>query len=149
MLESELQEARKILLEHGIKPSLHKVKMLRFLLDNRIHPTAEEIYKNVKKLSPTISKTTVYNIMKVFVEKGIVKIIRTDIREARYDINTSPHIHFKCLKCNTIFDIPYPSETNVIENLRMLPGFVPQNIEITIDGICANCNNPNNFKVLT
>ena len=61
------------LLSHGIKPSVHRVAVMNFLLNNRIHPTVDTIYAALAPSIRTLSKTTVYNSLKLFVEKGQYK----------------------------------------------------------------------------
>lgn len=55
--------------EHGIKPSYQRMKVFQYLVDNHNHPTVDMIYKALCPEIPTLSKTTVYNTLNLFVEK--------------------------------------------------------------------------------
>ncbi len=72
--------------EHDIKPSTIRIKVLEFLLNNKIHPTVDDIYKSLLEDIPTLSKTSVYNTLDLFSEKGIVNIVALYEKELRYDI---------------------------------------------------------------
>ena len=58
------------LMEKGIRPSLTRVMIYDYLLSHRTHPTVDEIYKELSPKAPTLSKTTVYNTVKLFEENS-------------------------------------------------------------------------------
>jgi len=132
------EEIIEYLKKYDIKPSNIRIKVLKFLLENRIHPNVEDIYKGLKEEIPTLSKTSVYNTLNLFLEKGVVTGIALNQKELRYDINTNFHGHFKCNKCGMIYDFPImislPSE-------NQLEGFVITNKDVFFYGICKECNN--------
>ena len=61
--------ARDYLEKCGIKPSLQRIAIVEYLMENRIHPTADDIYHALCIQVPTLSKTTVYNTMRLFAER--------------------------------------------------------------------------------
>lgn len=71
---------------------------------HRTHPTAEEVYLNLSKEIPTLSKTSVYNTLSLFVEKGLVQMLTIEENIARFDADTSVHGHFQCKVCGKIYD---------------------------------------------
>lgn len=99
--------AEEKLREHGIKPSHHRLKVLEYIIENRNHPNADMIYKALAVEIPTLSKTTVYNAVELFLEKGVVQPIMILHNELRYDADTSFHGHFHCRKCGNIVDFFY------------------------------------------
>ncbi len=62
----EIQSMRGNLLNAGIKPSYQRIKIYEYIFNNNIHPTVDNIYKKLLKEIPTLSKTTVYNTLKLF-----------------------------------------------------------------------------------
>ena len=84
----------RILYEKGIKPSYARIKIYSYLQLNRMHPTVDEIYNALVNEIPTLSKTTVYNTLKLFESAGITRAITIEDNEARYDINVDNHGHF-------------------------------------------------------
>ncbi|MBM7561856.1 Fur family transcriptional regulator [Fusibacter tunisiensis] len=89
---------------HGIKPSFQRIKIYEYLLSSKEHPTVDVIYSALNSEIPTLSKTTVYNTLKVFIEKGIAMAITIDENEVRYDAEMRVHGHFKCEMCQKIYD---------------------------------------------
>jgi len=91
--------------EKKIKPTYIRLKILNRLETNKTHPTAEVIFKALVKEIPTISRTSVYNTLNVFYEKGLITPIFITGLEARFDSNISPHHHFLCERCGQIIDL--------------------------------------------
>ena len=100
-----MQDLKKILEVVEIKPTYERLSILQYLDKNRTHPTAAMIFEKVLKKVPTISKTTVYNSLKLFMEKGIVTPLYITGSEVRYDLNTLQHHHFLCEQCGKIYDL--------------------------------------------
>jgi Fe2+ or Zn2+ uptake regulation protein len=93
------------LVKHKIKPSLIRIKVLEYLKLTKEHPDAEKIYQKLLKDIPTLSRTSIYNTLKVMVEKGIIKEIMIEEEEIRYDGINERHAHLKCIKCNKLYDL--------------------------------------------
>ncbi|MCK8059254.1 MULTISPECIES: Fur family transcriptional regulator [unclassified Fusibacter] len=121
---------------HNIKPSFQRMKIFEYLYQNRTHPTVDEIYKELVSEIPTLSKTTVYNTLNLFVEKDIAQLITIEETEARYDANTKVHGHFKCEKCKEVYDF----ETDIINiESGSLDAFQINQKHIYFKGICNKC----------
>ena len=53
---------------HGIKPYYNRMAVLEYLMAHPTHPTVDEIYEGLRGSMPTLSKTTVYNALRLMVE---------------------------------------------------------------------------------
>jgi len=121
---------------NNIKPSLQRIKIYEFLYNNRIHPSADKIYTNLAPEIPTLSKTTVYNTLKTFIDNGIVKTLTIEDNEVRYDAITEEHAHFKCNLCGDIYDIEIDAtQLNFIK----LKDFKIDNTNVYLNGKCKKC----------
>ncbi len=139
-MESLLQ-THQYLLKHSIKPSVQRTAVMEFLLNNKIHPTVDEIYVALSPKMPTLSKTTVYNTLNLFIEKGAVRILTLDEKNARYDIDLSSHAHFICKCCGNVYDFfDMKPETFKLPDYN---GFEVETVEISYKGVCASCKNVN------
>ena len=131
-----MKTIEKYLTDSGIKPSYQRIRILSYLMDKKNHPTVEMIHKELLHDIPTLSKTTVYNTLKQFVEKGITQIINIEDNETRYDADISTHGHFKCLNCNKVYDFRFDNnglEISDIEDFDFLQ------THLYIKGICKKC----------
>jgi Fur family ferric uptake transcriptional regulator/Fur family peroxide stress response transcriptional regulator len=90
----------------GIKPSLQRIAIMEYLMNHPVHPTVDTIFNDLYPAIPTLSKTTVYNTLKLLSEQGAISAIHIDEKNVRYDADISLHAHFKCKRCGCMFDLP-------------------------------------------
>ena len=132
----DVTDLKKILRDHSIQPSHHRLQVLHYLKHNKTHPTADMVYQHIVTKIHTLSKTTVYNTLKVFLEKGIVRELCIDEHELRYDINVEPHAHFKCVKCKKLFDV---FDESFLINKNAVDGHIISKVDVYLQGICKDC----------
>ncbi|SHH05494.1 Fur family transcriptional regulator, peroxide stress response regulator [Thermosyntropha lipolytica DSM 11003] len=130
------KKVEQLLKQHDIKPSYHRIKILSYLLEKKNHPTADMIYQELVKEIPTLSKTTVYNTLNLFVEKNVAIIITIDENETRYDADISLHGHFKCSSCGKIYDIRLNTAGIIPDELEK---FQIDESHIYFKGTCPLC----------
>lgn len=130
-----LEDVRAYLISHEIRASFYRLKIFEYLVNERPHSTAEEVYSSLKKEVPAMSRATVYNTLKIFLEKKIIQLINIERNEARYDAALSWHGHFKCLSCGKVFDVH-------LESLKLsgLSGFEIYEKHLDLKGLCPACS---------
>lgn len=131
-----MEKVSSFLLQHNIRPSSQRVRIYHYLYNNKNHPSADQIYLALNPEIPTLSKTTVYNTLKLFTEKGIVKKVQIEDHEVRFDADTIPHGHFKCIGCGNLFD--FPINLKLSEEAR-LSGFKITEEHFYLKGFCKLC----------
>ncbi|MGS0973056.1 MAG: Fur family transcriptional regulator [Candidatus Izemoplasmataceae bacterium] len=122
--------------EANISPSYTRVRIYEYLERDEHHPTVDEIYKALIDELPTLSKTTVYNTLKLFIEKGVAKQVALESNESRYELVRHEHAHFLCEKCHQLFDVP---AMKLEIDLGKIPGFTVNDQDVQLKGICPNC----------
>ncbi|MCX6935765.1 MAG: transcriptional repressor [Verrucomicrobia bacterium] len=107
------------------------------LLDDRDHPTADEVYTRTKSRMPSISMATVYNCLEALVSCGLVKQVNIEREPTRYCPNLSPHAHFHCRETGRVYDVPVPD--GMMQNLaKMLSGeYSADSVELVFRGHLA------------
>lgn len=123
--------------KHHIKPSYQRIKIYEYLLASRSHPTADDIYRQLVQTIPTLSKTTVYNSLKTFVDKGIINEITIQGNEMRYDAIKERHGHFQCEICKEIYDFPLDEFLPYEDELK---GFEIRKSHVHLKGVCKKCH---------
>ena len=122
----------------GVKPSALRMQIYNYLDGHRTHPTVDEIYTELSAEYPTLSKTTVYNTLKLFVEHGAAQMLTIDEHNVCFDGDLSLHAHFLCKSCNKIFDLPAPKEDELITKMQN-EGFQVEATHYYYRGICPSC----------
>ena len=135
-MKDSYEIARRYLVEHKINPSFNRVKVMEYLMEEKNHPTAEQIYNELKKELPTLSKATIYNSINAFTDGGVVKTIMGEGKEAHYDVDVEPHGHFICEGCGCCYDFGLSNESL---QFKELDGFIVKNKEVYLRGICKKC----------
>jgi Fe2+ or Zn2+ uptake regulation protein len=87
---------------------------------------------------PTLSKTTVYNTLKLFVEHGAAQMLTIDERNTCYDADIQLHAHFLCKKCGKIIDLPPSTEQAKVSAMKE-EGFKVDEIHQYFKGYCPSC----------
>ncbi|WP_455590586.1 Fur family transcriptional regulator [Bacteroides sp.] len=126
------------LLAHNIKPSMQRIAIMTYLMENRTHPSAEDVYAALSPSMPTLSKTTVYNTLRLFAEQGAAQMLTIDDRNVNFDADTSLHAHFLCKQCQRIYDLDVASAGKQVEGLDM-EGHKIDEMHYYYKGICKNC----------
>ena len=124
----------------GISPSPQRIAVYGFLKTHPIHPTAERIMRELRPRLPTLSLTTVYNTLKLFVSKKLVSEVIIEDGELRFDADLKDHAHFKCTSCSEVFDLFPEGEKMDTSGLPRLPeGFTVDSVHICFRGRCSSC----------
>ena len=104
------------------------------------HPNADWVYHEAKNFIPSISLGTVYRNLKQLSKMGIIKTIY-DGSVARFDWNTRPHNHLKCIECGRITDIEIDETNNFAKKILDNHSFDVYDIEVTFIGTCKEHKN--------
>lgn len=64
---------------------MQRIAIMEYLMTHRTHPTVDEIYTALSPSMPTLSKTTVYNTLRLLAEHGAVLELDMDSRNTRFD----------------------------------------------------------------
>ena len=124
--------------KQGYKVTPQRREILRILLNNKDHPTAEDIYRRLTERMPDVSLATVYNTLNMLKEIGMVSelsIVGED--SVRYDPNVQPHDHVCCIHCQRVVDSEEEREKEFTE--REIAGFRIFKKQITYYGYCPQC----------
>ena len=70
------------------------------------HPTAEEVYAEVARSHPTVSKATVYRNLGSLSEDGLLRHIKMPGGADRFDHMLLEHHHIICTRCGCFADAP-------------------------------------------
>lgn len=132
-----LDNLRDILVRNGLKVTPQRLAVVDAVTRLRSHPTADNIIDFIQKNHPNIAIGTVYKILEIFVEKGIIRKVKTDKDFMRYDAITENHHHIYYSDSDKIEDY-FDNELNkiLIEyfNKKRIPNFKIEDIKLQIIG---------------
>jgi len=124
-------EVVELLRAHGIAPTHQRVEIARVLFARREHLSADQILSLVNARYAETSKATVYNTLKLLVDKKLIRELVVDPTRIVYDPNTTPHHHFYDVVTGRLTDVS--AEAVRVSGLPPLPaGTVADGIDIII-----------------
>ena len=133
-----INTVKQYLLEKDIKPSVQRIAIMTYLLEHRTHPTVDDMFNELQEQIPTISKTTIYNTLKLFVEKKAILSITIDEKMVRYDGYRQRHAHFLCLSCGNVTDIPLDNDVE-FPRTEEIKDFAVEETQVYHKGYCSKC----------
>lgn len=125
----------------GHRHTAQRAAIFRFLRGVKTHPTADEIFTQVRELLPDISLATVYKALEAFVEAGVARKLAIGGGPARYDGRLDDHDHVRCLKCGLVRDVVGSHDSDMIQGLKSEDGFEIVDYRLELLGYCPACRN--------
>lgn len=126
--------------KHNIKVTPQRTVIFKELMRSNDHPSADHLYKKVKKILPNISFDTVYRTISTFADIGIVNVVEGHGDPKRFDPNLDLHHHFRCLKCNKIVDFNNEFFDKIEIPLELEKRFFIKSKKIVLEGLCDRCS---------
>lgn len=121
----------------GYRLTRQRRAILAYLGTTNSHPSARQIFQEVRKIHPGLSLATVYNTLGVLVDRGLIKVLEFEL-DNRYEVNLNPHINLICTLCGKIQDLT--GEIPCIpEKIEEQVGFQVMDYRLEYYGICPEC----------
>jgi Fur family peroxide stress response transcriptional regulator len=124
----------------GYKATPQRIAICRIALNSRVHPSAQQVYAEVKKIHPTVSLSTVYKTLEVLADLELVQEINFPKGQARFDSYMNPHINLICLKCGNITDLDDITVKKITKKVAAATKFKPTGQRMDVYVICQKCN---------
>lgn len=103
------------------------------------HPDADEIFRRVRSTLPRISLGTVYRTLDLLSESGHIRRLDLGGCHRRFDNRLDDHFHFRCVRCDRLYDIDpnlFPGLTATPEELS---DFLILDRQLELHGLCPRC----------
>jgi Fur family peroxide stress response transcriptional regulator len=138
--QARLEELIARLRERGHRLTPQRVAVLKALISNKEHPSAEQIHERVKTDFPMTSLATVYKTVAVLKEMGEVLELGFSDDSNRYDGGCPhPHPHLICIKCKRIIDVDVAAMSELPQKVTQRTGYRIVSHRLDFLGICPQC----------
>jgi Fur family transcriptional regulator, ferric uptake regulator len=125
------------------QPGLRMTRQRRLILQELSapgrHPTADAVYRNVRRKIPNISLGTVYRNLEILSQAGMVKKLHIGSGQKRYERTLRQHYHARCTKCGCINDVPAEPFGDLQKTAAENTGFEITGLELEFEGLCRHC----------
>lgn len=126
----------------GLGHTANRHRILKVIGNTSGPLSAQQIYDTLN-CTDTINRVTVYRILDLLVEKGLVDRISGGGRSFVYGLapneNHPAHPHFYCKACGRLECLnPQSLSVDLQSMQRTFPGLI-ENISVRVDGVCQRC----------
>ncbi|MBP5180999.1 MAG: transcriptional repressor [Clostridiales bacterium] len=123
--------------EVGIRVTAPRLRIFEYLLENRTHPTCDDIYKDLKSQDDSMSLASVYNVTLKLTDVGLINELVSPDGQKHYDSVIDFHGHFYCKECGKIYDVTCRKDVvpKSLDNAKI------DSVSLMISGTCNPCLN--------
>jgi Fe2+ or Zn2+ uptake regulation protein len=114
--------------------------MLQILGTVPQHLTADQLYRRVRAVMPSVSHATVYRNAQILVRAGVISALERPGGPVRYDVNLDGHHHFICDRCSRVVDVHVADLSwRTPPRSRELAGARITGSRLQLHGLCGRC----------
>lgn len=117
--------------EAGVPVTFQRVEIARVLFSRPMHVSADQLLAKVRETTPETSRATVYNTLKLFREKKLIRELIVDPDRVFYDSNTTPHHHMYDVRTGELSDVPADA-LQVVGTPVLPPGVELEEIDVIV-----------------
>lgn len=127
----------------GLKLTQPRKLILNTVFDLHEHFDVEQLYDIIHKISKDVSRATVYRIIPLLVEAGLIqKSIRVEAREKYEHIFGHPrHAHWVCKKCGNLLETDMQDILKLVQSKAKAQQYRITDVNLEIKGLCWKCQN--------
>lgn len=118
-----------------------RTKQRQLILDaitaSSTHPTADELFQEIRKSLPTISLATVYRNLNTLSADGVIRKIAMPGMPDRFDWRMTVHDHLWCENCGRVFDFTLPQALD--QQIEKVSGMKVRSYTLVAQGLCQEC----------
>lgn len=134
------QQVVERLKEKQIRMTETRKAVIHYMIAAKHHPSAEQVYRDLKPSIPSISLATVYNNLRVLVEEGIVSELKVSNDNTTYfDFMGHEHLNVVCEVCGRIADYMTPDLSIFKQDAEAQTGYQVTREHFLLYGLCPAC----------
>jgi Fur family peroxide stress response transcriptional regulator len=125
--------------ERDFRLTPQRVELVRLIAASEGHPSASQLYLQIKRQFPTMSHATVYKTLALLKEMN--QVLEIDLHnDSHYDGNRpQPHPHLICIQCSKIIDAEVSLDQQSLRSLEQASGYQVLRPQISLYGLCPDC----------
>ena len=138
-LEKKVSQFEELCRRKGLRLTHQRLEILKELVADTSHPSAEDVYNRIVKRLPMISLDTVYRTIALFEEHGLVKRVEILDDRSRFDSNLEKHHHLVCVRCKRIEDFYWSNFDSLRAPNNISSWGIVQSKHVELRGLCKAC----------
>lgn len=111
-------EVRAALREAGCRYTMQRAAVYAYLEAAHHHPTADDVYRAVRRRMPQISLATVYKALEALVDSRLANRLANGAGSARYDCGGEEHYHLRDVTTGEVRDLPVDFDPALLKKIN-------------------------------
>jgi Fur family peroxide stress response transcriptional regulator len=103
------------------------------------HPSALELYQEIRTEFPSASLGNVYRNLNILVEQGEIRRLGSGSGSDRFEYGREDHAHFICNSCGVIQDLELPEIASFVTDTTRRTGGSVEEVRVDLYGLCERC----------
>ncbi len=147
-MEQLISKYKSALSKRGIRYTIQRDILLRYILTLKDHFNADLLYLNSSASGINISRATIYRNLPLFEECGIIKKALQDKDRSYYElsIRKEHHDHLVCVECGKIIEFCSNKIELIQKEIYKNYKFSPTSHQLILRGVCDKCSRKRNEK---
>jgi len=138
--QGRLEQMIRVLKDRGCRLTPQRLTMLRILSKSKGHPSAEQIFEQIRADYPTTSLATIYKTLSLLKSVGEVFEVTFASMGSHYDGNKPyPHPHLICTQCGQILDPKLEVMAGISQEIARQTGYKITHQQLNLFGLCPEC----------
>ena len=138
-VDHRVQQFIEICRDHELKITPQRVAIYQALIQSNQHPTADMMFRSVRKDFPNISFDTVNRTLLTFADIGVVDVVEVFGGPKRFDPDIEDHHHLHCTACGKIIDFKNDCYTDLEVPASITGTFTVISKRVVLKGLCGDC----------
>lgn len=135
-----MDDFKTLLKDSQLKITVARIAVLELLSEQRKPVSAETFISHLKSVGISADQATIYRILNVFEEKGIVRKVELEAGKSHFELASLPHHHHAvCRKCGSIQDIDCCDVSVLEKQVTRNNAFKVETHRLEIFGLCTQC----------
>ena len=122
----------------GKRTTRQRLQVLEAVHARKDHPTADQIYLDVRQEDGKISRGTVYRNLAELAAQSEITHARLPGAD-RYDLRQDQHYHLYCTRCGQVVDAPISYRPEDDAAVEQATGFRIARHRLVFEGLCPAC----------
>lgn len=140
LIEERVDRILSKIRERDFRLTPQRLAIIRILAASTVHPSVDDVYREVRDRFPTTSIATVYKTIALLKELNEVLELGFPDGSNRYDGNRPyPHPHAICTRCRKIMDPEISSVDELSEEMKQKTGYTISFHRLDFFGLCPEC----------
>lgn len=129
-----------LLRHHGLRATSQRIEIMGAVIGSEGHPTAEEVWESARERQPTLSLSTVYDTLSLFVELDLIEEVHGGEGGTRYEFFHEPHVNLVCTECGSVEDVDLDGLASLLAAAEDASRFQVPPQPLELEGVCTECS---------